>query len=39
VLFDDTDKDAEEGRVNFGNKKQASTLQSASGSVGTSLAS
>jgi len=37
VLFDDTDKDAEEDRVNYAKKKQASALQSASGSIGERL--
>lgn len=38
MLFDDTDKDAEEDRVKFDKKKQSSALQSASGSI-SSLAS
>lgn len=38
VLFDDTDKDAEEDRVSFSKKKPGSGLQSTSGSIG-SLAS
>lgn len=37
VLFDDTDKDAEDDRVNYAKKKQASALQSASGSIGERL--
>lgn len=38
VLFDDTDKDAEEDRVNFDKKKPASSAQS-SASISESLAS